>query len=82
MTLAVSREQFAGNIKMGVLANAGENIENFAPIRLGVLHAICSQDRQSIMSGKVDKLLIDSFFATQKMALNLNVNIFATERVD
>src|ERR1700680_2890690 len=34
------------------------------------------------MSGKIDKLLIDSFFATQKMALNLNVNIFPTKSVD
>src|SRR5450759_4299440 len=67
---------------MRVLTNAGENIENFAPVRLRVLHAICGQDRQSIVSGKIDKFLIDSFFATQKMALNLNVNIFAAERVD
>ena len=82
MTLAVSREQFAGNIKMGVLANAGENIENFAPVRLRVLHAIGGQDRQSIISGKINKLPVHSFFAPQKMTLNLNVNIFATERVD
>src|SRR6266446_679533 len=82
MALAVSRAQLAGNIKMGVLANAGENIENLASVGLRVLHAIGGQDRQSIMSGKINKLPVHSFFAAQKMTLNLNVNIFATERVD
>ena len=82
MPFAVLREQLARGVEMRVLTNTGEDIENLAPVRLRVLHAICGQDRQSIMSGKIDKWSINAFFAAQKMALNLNENIFATESVD
>ena len=33
MSLGVLRQQFARGIEMGVLADAGENIEDFAPAR-------------------------------------------------
>ena len=55
---------------------------DFAPVRFGVLHAVCRQDRQSIMRGKIDKLPVDAFFAAQKVPLNFNENIFAAESVD
>src|SRR6267143_6311881 len=34
------------------------------------------------MRGKIDKLPVDAFFPAQKMTLNFNKNIFATESVD
>ena len=46
MPLAVLREQFARGIEMGVLANAGENIEHFATMRRRILHAVRGEDRQ------------------------------------
>ena len=78
MSLAVSGEQFSGSIQMRVLANTGENIEDLSPVRLGVLHTVRGQDRQSIMRGKIDKLLINAFLSANEMALNFNENIFAT----
>src|SRR5438445_9942529 len=67
---------------MGVFTNAGENIEHFAPVGLGVLNPIRGQDRQSICARNIDKLLVHSFFATNEMPLNFDENIFAPERVD
>src|SRR4029077_15650502 len=67
---------------MGVLANAGEHIKHFASVGLYVLHTIGRQDQQSIRPRKIDKLLINPFFAANKMALNFNENIFPAEHVD
>src|SRR6266699_1550314 len=82
MSLAVSGKQFPGSIQMGVLANTGENIEDLTAVGLGILHAVRRQDRQSIMRGKIDKLLINTLLSTQKMSLDFNENIFATKSID
>src|SRR5882762_696725 len=42
------REQFADCIKMRVFANTGENIQDFASVRLGILHTVCSDKRKSM----------------------------------
>jgi hypothetical protein len=67
---------------MGVFANTGENIEDLSPVRSGILHTVRGQDRQSIMRGKIDKLLINAFLSAQKMSLNFNKNIFPAEDVN
>ncbi len=79
MPLGVLREHFAGSIEMRVFANASEDVENFPSVRPRVLHAIRRQDRQSIMSGKIDKLSVNAFFATEKMPLHFDEDIFAPE---
>ena len=55
MAFGILREQFAGGIEMRVFANAGENIEDFASVRLGVLHAVCSEERQSMRARQIDQ---------------------------
>src|SRR6266496_418539 len=82
MSLAVSGKQFPGSIQMRVLANTGENIENLSPVRPGVLHTVRGQDRQSIMRGKIDKLLIDAFLSAKEMSLNFHEHILAPESID
>src|SRR5450631_4013477 len=82
MTLAVLRQQFSRNIEMRVFADAGEDIEHLSPERRGVLHTIRRQDRQSICARKIDKLTVHPFFAANEMALNFDVKILASERVD
>ena len=82
MALGVLREYFAGSIEMCVFADASEDVENFPTVRLGILHAIRGQDRQSIMRGKIDKLPVDAFLAAKKMSLKFDENILAAERVD
>jgi hypothetical protein len=47
-----------------------------------VLHAIRREKRQSIMRGKIDKLLINTFLSPQKMPLDFNKNLFPAEDVD
>src|SRR5258705_3744021 len=82
MPLAVSGGQFPGSIQMRVLANTGENIEDLSPVRSGILHTVRSQDRQSIMRGKIDKLLIKTFLSANEMALKFNKNILTSECLD
>src|SRR4029453_2892654 len=67
---------------MGVLANTGENIEDLSPVRPDVLHTVRSQDRQSIMRGKIDKLLINAFLSANEMTLKFNKNILTSECLD
>jgi len=47
---------------MGVLANAGENIQHFTSVRLRVLHAVSGEQRQSIRMRQIDQFAIDPFF--------------------
>ena len=82
MAFGILREQFAGGIKMRVFANTGKNIQNFASVRTGVLHTVCSDERQSIRARQIDQFSINAFFAANEMALKLNKNIFAAEGID
>src|SRR6188472_2079990 len=67
---------------MRVFANTGENIQNFASVRPGVLHTVCSDERQSMRARQIDQFSINAFFTANEMALKLDKNIFATEDVD
>ena len=82
MAFGILREQFAGGIKMRVFTNTGENIQDFAPVRPGVLHTVCSDERQSMRVRQIDQFSINAFFATNEMALNFNENVFPAEEVD
>ena len=82
MTLGILREQFAGGIKMHVFANTGENIQDFAPVGLGILHTVCSDERQSMRVRQIDQLSINAFFAANEMALKFDKNVFPAKRID
>src|SRR4029078_346035 len=82
MAFGISGEQFAGCIKMRVFANTGENIQDFASVRPGVLHTVCSDERQSMRARQIDQFSINAFFTANEMARKLDKNIFAAEDVD
>ena len=82
MALGVLREQFPGSIEMGVLANAGENIQHFAAVQLRVLHAVGRDQAASDVPRKIDQFAIDLFLAANEMPLDFNENIFAPECID
>ncbi len=65
-----------------MFANTGENIENFTAVGLGVLNAIRGKERQSIMICQIDKFVVDAFLSAQKMPLDLDEHVLATERID
>src|SRR5205823_6926376 len=67
---------------MSVFANAGENIQHFASVRLRVLHAVRGEQRQSIGIRQIDQFAIDPFFAANEMPLDFNENVFSAERLD
>jgi hypothetical protein len=82
MAFGISRDQFAGGVQMRVFANTGENIQDFASVRLGVLHTVCSDERQSMRARQIDQLSISAFFTANEMALKFDENVFPSERID
>ena len=67
---------------MGVLANAGENIQHLPSGRFGILHSIGRDQGQSKFRGEINQRPINPIFAPQKMPLNFDIHIFAAERID
>src|SRR5438067_9867269 len=65
-----------------LFADAGEHIEHFTPVRFRVLNAVRRDDRQSVGAGKINQLVIDLFFATNEMPLELDEDIFLPESID
>ena len=82
MAFGISRDQFAGGVQMRVFANTGENIQDFASIRLGVLHTVCSDERHSMRARQIDQFSINAFLAANEMSLKFNENVFGAECID
>ena len=82
MALGVLGQQFSGGIEMGVFADAGENIQDLAPVRLRILHPIGREERQPSAPRKIDQLPIYPLFAAKEMPLNFDENIFAAKGID
>ena len=60
MSLGVLSEEFAGGIEMGVLADAGENVEDLTALGTRVLNAIRGDDLQAMLFCQIAELLIDA----------------------
>ncbi len=58
VALAVARQQTAGSIERAMVANAGEDIQNLALLRLGILRALRRQQRQVQAVCQIDRGLI------------------------
>ena len=82
MPFGILGEQHSGGIQVGVLANAGKNIEHFTAGGGGVLHSVGCQQRKTKSLRQIDQLLVKLIFPANKVPLNFDVNIFTTKRVD
>src|SRR5438876_665729 len=67
---------------MGVLANAGKNIERLPAVWTGVLHTIRRDEGQPEFRSEIDQLFIYAIFVAQEVPLDLDEEIVATEDVD
>src|SRR5436190_24190854 len=67
---------------MGVLANAGKNIEGLAAIWPSILHSIGRDHRQPMMFRQIKESPVDSIFPAQEVPLDFDKDILATESVD
>ena len=65
-----------------MLANAGKNVEHFAPGGGGVLDAIGRDKRQLIMFREVDQLAIDSLLASHEMPLDFDIDVIGAKGLD
>ncbi len=82
MSLGVLGQECARGIEMGVLADAGENVERLPAVRPGVLDPIRRHEEQAKMFREITELPVDPIFAAQEMALDLDADILATEVID
>jgi hypothetical protein len=82
MALGILSEEFAGGVEMSVFANAGKNVEDLPAIRARVLDAVRGDHGQAMLFREIAELLVYPIFAAKKVALDFDVNVFATEDVD
>ena len=82
VAFGVLREETAGGVEMGVFADAGEDVENFAAARSGVLHAVAGDHREAKFPGEIEQGAIGSFFTAHEVPLNLHVNVVVAETVE
>jgi hypothetical protein len=82
MAFGVLCQQLTGGVEMGVLANAGKDIEDLAPGGRGVLHSIGGEEREPVMTRQIQAWLVGAIFSAKTMPLNFYKNIFTTKGVD
>src|ERR1044072_4504795 len=67
---------------MGVLANAGENIECLPAVRTGILHPVRRDDEEPKMFREIRELPVDPIFSAQEMTLNFDEDVLAPKDGD
>ena len=82
MALTVKREQAAGMIEIGVVANRGKEIQDFAVICRGIANAVRREHRQAAAMRDTNRSLIAPLFLALMMALKLDVDIIRPEDAD
>jgi len=82
MSLRIAGQEFARGVEMGVLADTGEDVENLAAIRAGILHAVRGNNRQAEMFRQIAEFLVTAIFPAEKMPLNFDVDVIAAEDAD
>ena len=82
MTFAICSEQFADGIEMGVVANAGEDIEHLPTAWFGVKDAVGGEQGQVELFGKFGTDAEPAIFAAKMVALNFDEDIGVAKSVD
>jgi hypothetical protein len=82
MPLRVEVQEIAGEIEMGVMPEAGENIGNLADVRRDEERSVSGDDRQTMMLCERAELADGAFFSAMAMALQFNENVIRTEDAD
>jgi len=65
-----------------MISDAGEDVEDLAFVRSGVLDAVRGQQRKLKCFRKRDGLLVDGFFVAVEVALKLDVDVVMPEDAD
>src|SRR5271165_7394797 len=77
VALAVASQQTAARIERAMVANAGEDIQNLALFRPGVLCSLRGQQRQLQAARQLDGSLIARLLCTVVVPLQFDINIFS-----
>src|SRR5579883_3281837 len=79
MAFAVPAQQAAGRGERAMVAKAGEDVEHFALARASMGNTIRGEQRQTEFCRDGNRGLIAGFFAAAEVALEFNIDVFATE---
>ena len=82
VTFAVLGEEFARGIEMGVMADAGEDIEDLAAKGFGVKDAVGGEQREMELLGEFGAGAEITVFAAKMMALNFDEDIGGAENLN
>ena len=73
MPFGVLREYLSRIVDRRVIFYAGENVEQFAVLLVGVICSVARKDRQVQLVSEADELLIHIFLTSEVMPLQLDV---------
>jgi hypothetical protein len=77
MAVGIDGEEAAGVVEVDVMADGGEDVEDFAVLRIGVADAIGGENRKVEGAGKAQGGLVAEFLVGKLVALELDVYIVA-----
>jgi hypothetical protein len=75
MPFAVCGEDSTGNVQMGVLPNAGEDVEETFVLCSGMADAVRGDDRQTESACHLHQCLVARLFVPLPMPLELDVKV-------
>ena len=77
IAVGVDGEEAAGVVEVGVVADGGEDVEDFAVVRIGVADAVGGDDGEAQGAGEAEGGLVAEFLIAELVALELDVDIVA-----
>jgi hypothetical protein len=81
VAVVVGGEEAAGVVEVDVMADGGEEVEDFAVVRFGVADAVGGDDGDLERAGEAEGGLVAGFLIAELVALELDVDIVAAVEV-
>jgi hypothetical protein len=79
--VVVGGEESARVVEVDVMADGGEEVEDFAVVGFGVADAVGGDDGELERAGEAERGLIASFLIAELVALELDVDVVAAVKV-
>jgi hypothetical protein len=82
VAVVVGSEQASGVVEVDVVADGGEDVEDFAVVWAGVADAVGGDDGEAERAGQAERGLVAGFFVGELVALELDADILAAVEGD
>src|SRR5579884_275322 len=82
MPFGVFRQQTSGSFKRAMVADAGEHVQDLARVASCIADAVGGEQRKLQFTRQLDRSMINDFFFTIEMSLQLDVHVLMTKDTD